>query len=454
MATRRRRPHLRHKNISRTGVTGQKGVNLIERVVLDMESLWTPSGANEIGIDGYVELFDPATRTPLGLTLAAQSKVMSGIGTDAKPTFIFRCAPADVEYWLAGNMPVILVVSDPSAAAAWWVSIKDYFKDWTPGSSTTVTFTKVAQRFTKDSFNELLALAAPPRGLYLAPPRKNERLHSNLLRVDAFPNRIHVADTECRSPRDVWAVLGKSQREPDAGWVLRGKRLISFQDISEDPWTTVCERGTVECSPTSDWAESPEQERQHLFVQLLNQTLRAQLRDEIRYWPKEGCFALMGTPRRLSYQSLRRRSKISVISVFSRTGADGRVFEWRRHMAFRAQFRLFGNQWCLEITPTYRFTRDGYELDRFHQDRLRGIKQLEGNRAVLSSVLFWADYLRPKADLFAAAAPPIRFGDLVTFDLPVGINDQQWLSDDPEFSNLTQSQQEALALPDVDDLFT
>jgi len=43
-------------------------VNLIERVVLDMESSWTPTGALEVGIEGYIELFDPATRKPLGLT--------------------------------------------------------------------------------------------------------------------------------------------------------------------------------------------------------------------------------------------------------------------------------------------------------------------------------------------------------------------------------------------------
>ena len=90
-----------------------------------MESRWTPSGPNEVGIDGYIELFDPATRKPLGLTLAAQSKVVSGVGAEAKPTFDYRCAPADIEYWLVANMPVILVVSDPAAADACRVSVQD-----------------------------------------------------------------------------------------------------------------------------------------------------------------------------------------------------------------------------------------------------------------------------------------------------------------------------------------
>jgi hypothetical protein len=103
-------------------------------------------------------------------------------------------------------------------------------------------------------------------------------------------------------------------------------------------------------------------------------------------------------------------------------------------MAFRGQFRLLEDQWYLEITPTYRFTRDGYTLDRFHEDRLKGIKRIEGNRAVLSSVLFWADYLQPKATLFDGSTPPLRFGQLLTFSADVGIADRAWLSDDPDFA--------------------
>ncbi len=41
-----------------------------------MGSRWTPSGPNEIGIDGYIELFDPNSPQALGVTLAVQSKVV------------------------------------------------------------------------------------------------------------------------------------------------------------------------------------------------------------------------------------------------------------------------------------------------------------------------------------------------------------------------------------------
>lgn len=452
MATRRRGSR-RPKTISAQGVTGQKGVNLIERVVLDMESRWTPSGPNEVGIDGYIELFDPASRKALGLTLAAQSKVVNAIA-DAGPTFDYRCEPADVEYWRSGNMPVILVVSSVTSGEAYWVSVKDHFKDWTPDASTTITFAKAAQRFTKDSLQDLIKVGAPRGGLHLAPSRRTERLHTNLLRVEGFPDRLYVARTDCRWPSDVWPLLRKGKRDPDSGWVLRDKVILSFGDLSEELWSEVCHAGTVESFPTTDWSESSDPDRQRTFVHLLNQTLRAQLWPDVRYWPKEECFAMMGKPRKIAYSSLRRKSRITVVSQFSKTADDGRVFEWRRHMAFRGYFRQLDGEWFLEITPTYRFTRDGFELDMFHENRLKGIKQLEGNRAVLSGVLFWADFLRPRADLFADAAPPIRFGQLAVLDCPVGVPDKRWLSDDPDFGQQAAQEAAAVDVPDLEDLFS
>jgi len=433
-ATPVRRKQPRPKTISAQGLSGQQGINLIERRVLQMGSRWTPSGPNEIGIDGYIELFDPNSRQALGATLAVQSKVVSSISDAGKQTFDYWCDANDVEYWLNGNTPVILVVSDPATDEAYWVSIKDYFKGWKLSDSTRVTFVKSELHFDATSFRQLLMIAVPKRGLYLAPARRTERLHSNLLPLDGLPSWVFIAATDCRSARDVWALVRKSTEEVDGAWVLWEKKIISFHDLSETPWPSICEAGTVEAFATSEWAASTDPQRQRIFVQLLNQTLRAQISPRVRYWPNEDCYAITGKPHKLSYQSLKRPSKITVVSQFTKTAADGRHFEWFRHLAFRAQFRCLEDNWFLEITPTYRFTSDGSSLDRFHLDRLKGIKRIEGNRAVLSCVLFWADYLRPRTDLFNGSPPPLQFGSLVTFDSGVGIVDQEWLSDDPDFA--------------------
>jgi hypothetical protein len=418
-------------------LSGQKGVNFIERIVLEMGSRWTPSGPNEVGIDGYIELFDPNSHAALGLTIAAQSKVHSPLATDPKPTFDYWCSPNDIEYWLNGNTPVILVVSSPPTNEAYWVSVKDYFKDWEPTASTTVTFVKSEQRFGVNSFRQLLEIAAPKPGLYLAPTRCQEVLHSNLLRLEDYPSEIFVAATECRFPSQVRESLRKSRREVDAAWILWEKKIISFHDLGEPPWSSFCDPGTREGFPVAEWAESSDPIRQRQFVQLLNRALRNQLQEYVRYWPEEDCYAMAGPPRKLSYRSLKRNSSISVMSAFWSQNAEGRRFYWYRHLAFRGQFRFLEGHWYLEITPTYRFTSDGYTLDRFHEERLSGIKRLEGNRAVLSVVLFWAHYLRPKTTMFVEKAPLLQFGELATFNCNVGIVDSEWLADDPAFEDGT-----------------
>ena len=452
MTTRPRGKPPRPKTISPSGITGQKGVNAIERVVLDLGSRWTPSGPNEIGIDGYIELFDPNSKQSLGLTLAVQSKVVSAIAADSSAAIEYWCDPDDLTYWLNGNTPVILVVSDGTPERSYWISITQYFKNWDRTKPTSVTFDRSAHRFNRDSFSQLAEIAAPKPGLHLAPSIRTETLHTNLLPVEAFPPTICVAGTDCRGYRDVWGQLRSAGGEIDAAWLLWEKKLFTFHNLSRSPWSSICDLGTLEEFSTQEWSESDEPERQRIFVQLLNQTLKAQLSPDVRYWPKEDCYAILGRPHKLTYQSVRRRSPITVVSAYSSTSADGRTFEWLRHMAFRGQFRSLGGQRYLEITPTYRFTTDGYALDRFHEDRLKGIKRIEGNRAVLSSVLFWASYLRPSTGLFHGTPPPLQFGNLLTFSSDVGIVDKLWLSKDHGSARHAAKIAQQWRLPTLDDV--
>jgi hypothetical protein len=423
--------HRKPKTLSSQGLLGQKGINFIERVVLEMGSRWTPSGPNEVGIDGYIELFDPSSNVALAKTLAVQSKVISELANETEEAFDFWCSHRDLDYWLQGNMPIILIVSRPALSEAYWVSVKDYFATLDRRSSTKIRFSKITQRFTSESFRDLVNLGrSPETGLYLAPVPRSERLYSNLLPLIQFPSKIYIASTSYRTPGEVWARLRRTEQNLDGAWVLREKNVLAFYNLHEAPWSDICESGTIDEFESSEWSDSHDADRERQFVQLLNRTLRSQVTPDVRYWPKEDCYACVGYleegKKRRSYESLKRRSPISVISKFQRTTADGRTFEWLRHLAFRGQFRRFDGQWYLEITPTYRYTRDGYSLYRFHEDALKGIKRIEGNRAVLSAVLFWADYLRLKDDFFAKKDLPLVFEKLPVFDLDVGINDGQW----------------------------
>jgi hypothetical protein len=441
---RRQQSGIRPKTISAQGVTGQQGVNFIEGILLKMGSRWTPSGANEVGIDGYIELFDPATRVSLGLTLAVQSKVVSSI-RDAVEEFRYSCDPSDLEYWLKGNIPVILIVSDPETDQGYWIWIQEVFNEWKPGQSSSVLFRKDRDRFNTHSLTNLVRVGAPLQGLYLPPRPKSERLWSNLLEIEALPDVLFVAVTTLRSTGEVWSVLNKKKVRPDSGWILWEKKILSFEDLSTQAWEDICEPGTVEGFETAEWSETQDADKRRLFVQLLNKTLRAQLDSHLRYWPKEDCFAMIGESRKQSYKSLKRSSGLTVVSQFTSRSKDGRVFDYRRHLAFRGQFRCFDGEWSMEITPTYRFTTDGVQRDRFHESRLKKIKEIEGNRAVLSCVLFWANFLQPENGLFARPQPPIVFGELKTISVGVGIDDKSWKQNDPETAKLDdQSSQQGL----------
>ena len=102
---------------------------MIERVVLDMRSLWFPTGGTEVGIDGHIELFDQNSGTALGKMIAVQSRVRQSFANETDVGFDYYCDERDLAYWLQGNMPILLIVSRPENDEAYWVSIKDYFDD-------------------------------------------------------------------------------------------------------------------------------------------------------------------------------------------------------------------------------------------------------------------------------------------------------------------------------------
>jgi hypothetical protein len=223
---------------------------------------------------------------------------------------------------------------------------------------------------------------------------------------------------------------------------------VSFCDLGDHPWGEICDPGTVESFDTSEWSHSADAVRRREFVELLNRTLASQLYPDVRHWDREDCYAMSGLgrekARKRSYRSVRAKSTLTVVAKYERESADGRHFEWFRHLAFRGQFRLIEETWYLEITPTYRFTMDGLTLDRFHESRLKGIKGIEKNRAVLSSVLYWADYLTTPAGLYDS--PLLTFGNLLSFPSEVGISDDLWSANDQTEGVRDDDTQEQLSL--------
>lgn len=397
-----------------------------------MGSRWTPTAELEVGIDGYVELFDPTTATATGLHLSVQSKAVTTFrGNDDKVTF--QCRRDDIAYWLSVRPRVILVVSQPSTGEAYWLSVEDYFGHPENADGTVATFDRKNQRLTSASYDALLEAARDrEQAVTRSPAAVRETIYSNLAPLEGYPPTMFVAVATCGGYDSARALLKADTEEyAPRTWALRESVLFSFTDPSEGLLRRLVDVGTVEEHAASDWAESHDEDKRRLFVELLNSALIDDLGSiGVKFHSDDRVFAFKGTPDRIprSYtlQNVRRESRITVVEEYKSKARDGREFPFLRHSAFRGRFRRLAGTWFLEITPTYRFTTDGYRKYRYHEDQLAGIKRLEGNRAVLSQVLLWNDVLRGRLTLFNRRPRLLRFGCRPTFELERGIPDADW----------------------------
>ncbi len=384
------------KKIHRSSVIGQQGVNLIEKVVLGMGYLWYPTGATEAGIDGSIEIRDPETGEVTNSIVQVQSKATTNpFQAETESSFDYLCSEKDLDYWMRGNAPVILVVSRPRSGEAYWVSIKDYFTDPKRRAARKVRFDKARDRFDEGCAAALAELAVPrDAGLYFAPPPATETVYSNLLRVSHFPERLYVGQTDYRDGKEIRAKLREHGAEEDNEWFPKRGSVYSFNDLSEEPWDEICDQGTVKAFDSEEWAYSDDRDRQREFVQLLNQCLRAKAGAlGLRYSKDLECHYFGATndlsELKLGYQSLVNETSRTVFRGYEKKG-NQKGIAYYRHSAFKGWFQRFGDDWYLEITPTYYFTRDGWRLDRFYEDRLKKIKEQEKNPAVRGQVVMWA----------------------------------------------------------------
>jgi hypothetical protein len=436
---------LKPKLLHQSSILGQQGINLIEKICLAMGYVWHPTGNLETGIDGYIEIRNPVTGETTNSIVQVQSKATGEeFQAETELTFEYTCDERDLDYWMRGNAPVILIRSRPKTDEAYWVSIKDYFSISEKRRSRKILFSKERDRF---SSSEVCAVAlrqlAIPKdsGFYFAPIPKTEKIYTNLVKVN-FPDRLYIARTDYRYPRQVWESMGTIGVSVGSDFLMSNKSIMSFHPLDEYPWNSVCDSGTCEGFGTVEWANSHDPDRLRDFVQLLNTCLKEKAwQSELKYSARCECYYFRATsdlsPRRIRYQSFKEETSRQVFRGYFKTGDIKREKVYYRHSAFMPQFFRHEDQWYLEITPTYYFTWDGIHLDEFYEEKLKKIKMMERNLAVVGQVIMWIDYLSRKKDLFSAPYPFLIMGDHLVLDLDHGIPDDLWLPKEDEETQST-----------------
>jgi hypothetical protein len=430
----RSRAPQKKKTLAPASPQGQRGIHLIGDIVGEMGSRWDTTQSTEVGLDGYIELFDPHTHQPKNVQIAVQSKtVVRFDGTDDE--IRYTCRRADIDYWLSCAMPVILIVSRPATREVFWIDVKSYFTDPEHVGTTVVRIDRRTHRFTVRSYDALLEVGRPSdRSLVRSPVLSPEALYCNLIPLRSFPKTIFIAPARQPTRGHAWAQLRHSRMPVPRPWTIHGDQFIGFVTPEMPPFDRVVDNA-VEENDSVLWAYCEDPSARRVFAELLKYALREDLATlDIAYFERDSVFAFRGNTtaeRTLRYRNVNQWSTMTVVHHYP--DRNNNNFLVLRHLAMESKFRFLGGKWFLEITPTYRFTTDGVMKFRFHEERLSKIKRIEKNRAVLRQVMAWADCLNP-TELFDGSRRWLEFERVPTFLIDESVPDDDWLSpvDDEE----------------------
>ncbi|WP_241024814.1 DUF4365 domain-containing protein [Paraburkholderia sp. Ac-20340] len=430
-----------NKTITDAQLLGAQGTGLIDVVVSRMGFVWRPTAVLDSGVDGEIEIRDPTTGHMSGVIIKAQSKALSALRNETDEGFDYWPDPRDVEYWLSHNVPVILIVSRPRTNDVYWLPVREQVA--AAAGKKAFHFVKEQDRLDENARGRLMSLGqAGTVGAVLAPEPRVEALLSNLIPVTVLPDRLYLASTQHRKPADVVALLRENRLSLE--FVLKNERILAVRDLSDQAYESICDRGTVEDFACREWAQSNDLDKRRDFVRLLNGCLRELLRtlpESIRYDKETSCYCFPPSANREAYEYTYRSAKNGATrEVFKRliNKTEGHVMGYR-HSAMKAQFLFLEGAWYLEVTPTYFFTKDGFEQSRLHGDWLKRLKEFENNQAVRGQLLMWADLLRTKESLFAQPYPYLGFGEPREFSMLVGIDDGAWTAPDIVRDKQTQA---------------
>ncbi len=420
------------KTITDNQMRGEEGVNLVQKRVMEMRFTWHPSNQPvEAGLDGFVELRDSNTGEVKNSWIGVQSKATDDLNlVDGCPSY--SCKQKDLDYWLHGTMPVVLVFSKPSEDVAYWVSVKDYFRKQDPRQNRTIRFDPNDDLLTASSADDWKALSHKyGAGTYFTPPAITETLSSNLIEVEIKADYLFAAEPVSTDPEKFLTRLKEADSYPPFEWSIGADGLVySFHDLNQSPWSDVVKWGTVTRVDSKDLSLSDNHEIRSIFVRLLNGCFRSILKGwRIRYSRESDCnYFAAGKDkieRELIYKSHSRTAKRDVVKRYTDKADYEKVLSYR-HNAFEKRFMRLGAQWYLLIEPTYLFTSDGDERHKYHESLLDGIQRREGDAAISGTVVMIRDVLRDRDSMFEKTNDFIGIGELATVECSAGIDDEAW----------------------------
>jgi hypothetical protein len=405
-------------------VIGESGVHLIARVVDEMGHIWHHAVGPDSGVDGQIELRDPATGEVRNVRLGIQSKATTGKWdreTDAG--FSYRPEPKDIAYWLSSNQPILLICS--RSGEAYWRSVQEWACDPKARAKGYLRFSKVRDRFDSSAASRLFDLKAGFDDWVESPgPRKvPERLLCNSMPISWTTDHLVSVAVPSGAPKDV---LGPAwEKSLSHTGVLKEQRYWSFARFGQ-PFLTAIGASDHQQHPLAEFLDPERLDEVNILKELLVRTL-VDRQEEVRWHALKrlAYFRRREEQQDVEYAWGHPKPRRVVRANFS--ADEDRHFTGYRHDAAELTVRRVGAAWALQITPTYLFTWDGVQLSGHHDRALAGIKRFDRHRAVSSSLRMWQHLFTEKQTLMAPGHHEFfRLEPLLEVQVPFSINASDW----------------------------
>jgi hypothetical protein len=430
------------KTIPSQPLIGRQGESLVSARANAMGLLFSSYGPLEAGIDGLIEMRDPVTGVVSGRLVAAQVKTRTGGAYPGETAdgFHYLMDDEDIAYWRGANVPVIVVL----------VRLHDGSIYWKPAPKTgrRIDIDKHADEMTPTARAAIEALSIEKLrfGAWLPAPRTADPARLNLLRVIP-PAVVHLGPSAFQRGGAAVTELLKQDGHPPMDWIISGGRFVSFRDPRTCGLKRIVDVGALDALTPADFVAAGLDE-QYVMTDLMRRALQQQFDQELGFEKEQRALYFLADRRRIErvydYQSLKRPAKADVVKRY--TGKKGATYV--RHHAFEPRFLHAQDDWYLAVTPTYVFTRDGFQHDAFAGQRIAGKKRLERNPAILGQFLMWSHLLctrfgvAPETALFSessALGAALRFEPIAPIAFDRAVPDEHWLATEPDPEEMKQA---------------
>lgn len=400
---------------------GEGGVALIKQRVSEMGYIFHDRRVDH-GIDGEIELVSP-DGDALNLVVMVQSKASNRSWSyETDDSFQWTADAVDLDYWLGGNAPVIVVLSRPSEGLAWWVDIRAEFSDPRRRAERTVTVDKHAKAFDRSAAGAIMRCGVPrDSGIYLRSPPRTEIITTNFMPVSSFPSTLYTAPATVRDYAEGWDYL-RTVPEHAPGWLLREGMLLSFANPRDSPLSYLCDGG-VEEHGSEEWADGGDIDTRNTFADLLRRTLVSDHSSDLQWHQSRRHLHFRPTANLKPRVVRRGTGKGRTVFGPHYSKNDPEKIVYYSHAALGPRFRRIDGRWYCQLGVDYCFTRDGRNESSFADSLLAGIKRLDRHPAVRSWTQTWESFLLP--DLLTADAMLI-LAPLLTYKVERGIDDNWW----------------------------